>query len=64
MSVISGNWKNGKRHGYGVQESYGKLSNGVGITTVLDGCWKENKFHGWGRMLEFEELDELLGKVP
>ena len=31
------------------------------LTTVLDGCWKEDKFHGWGRMLEFDEMDELLG---
>ena len=29
--------------------------------TVLDGSWKQDKFHGWGRMLEFEEIDELLG---
>ena len=58
-----GNWKRGKRDGYGVQESYGKLAGGGDgwLTTVLDGSWKQDKFHGWGRMLEFEEIDELLG---
>ena len=45
-----------------MQESYGKLSNrDAWLTTVLDGCWKEDKFHGWGRLLEYEEMDELLG---
>jgi len=59
----AGNWKRGKRDGYGVQESYGKLAGGGDgwLTTVLDGSWKQDKFHGWGRMLEFEEIDELLG---
>ena len=58
-----GNWKRGTRDGYGVQESYGKLAGGGDgwLTTVLDGSWKQDKFHGWGRMLEFEEIDELLG---
>ena len=124
-----GNWKRGRRDGYGVQESYGKLAGGgdAWLTrghslttwikfypflttyppfswhlwtfyiltslcsrgkewtfyrvffgpptyppqlvprsywmtlTVLDGSWKQDKFHGWGRMLEFEEIDELLG---
>ena len=59
---FSGNWKKGQRDGYGVEESYRKLDcKDAWLTTVLDGCWKEDKFHGWGRMLEFDEIDELLG---
>ena len=63
MFYYVGNWKRSKRDGYGVQESYGKLGGGgdAWLTTVLDGSWKEDKFHGWGRLLEFKEMDELLG---
>lgn len=54
----------GQREGYGTQETWSKINRGQSmtwLTTVHDGCWKEDKFHGWGRLLEFQEVDELIG---
>jgi hypothetical protein len=49
-----------KQDGYGVHETF-QLSGNQITTIVKDGCWKDNQFHGWGRLLEFGEVDELLG---
>ena len=49
LNLLTGEWKQGKRDGYGRQETYTQCNNDndMILITIHDGCWKEDKFHGW-----------------
>ena len=48
LNLLTGEWKQGKRDGYGRQETYTQcnIDNDMMLITIHDGCWKEDKFHG------------------